>query len=193
LLDTAREHQARLIDIMRDLPGLQMYSVSGDPASATAVSITVFADKAATDESIKRGAAALKELLPDANIAPPRILSGEITIRLAAEGAAARTGNPHLMLRLYDIAFPEGVAEHEADLKQAMSAIPEWRVFSGFEDETTGHGVVVMGADDAAGLEKMAEALKAWGQAAFHVTPEPEVVATSRVFRFDAVSEATPA
>jgi hypothetical protein len=190
LLAVAREQQARITDVVRDLPGLQVYSVSGDAASATAVSITVCADKAGTDESIKRGAAIVKELLPDANIAPPRVLSGEIVIRLAAEDVASRTGDPHLMLRMYHQAFPEGVAEHEADLKQDMSAIPEWRVFSGFVDEATGHGVVVMAADDAAGLEKMTDALKAWGQAALHVTPEPpEVITTSRIFRFDAASE----
>jgi hypothetical protein len=194
LLDVARGQQAKIVDTMRDLPGLQVYSVSGDDASATAVSITVCADKAGIDESVKRGAAIVKELLPDANIAAPRVLSGEIVLRLAAEDVASRTGNPHLMLRLYHQAFPEGVAENEAALKQDMRAIPEWRVFSGFVDVATGHGVVVMAADNAAGLEKMVEALKAWGQAALHVTPEPpEVLTTSRIFRFDAASEATPA
>ena len=39
LLDTAREHQAKIIDVMRDLPGLQMFCVSGDSASAMAVTI----------------------------------------------------------------------------------------------------------------------------------------------------------
>ena len=34
LLDTAREHQSKIIDVMRDVPGLQVYGVSGDPASA---------------------------------------------------------------------------------------------------------------------------------------------------------------
>jgi hypothetical protein len=96
VLDVAREHGARIVDVMHDVPGLQMYSISGDPTSSTSVTITVCADKTGTDESIKRAAALVKELLPNANIAPPRVLSGELALRLAAKDVASRTGNPHL-------------------------------------------------------------------------------------------------
>ena len=195
VLDVAREHGTRIVDVMHDMPGLQVYSISGDEASATSVTITVCDDKTGTDESIKRAAALVKELLPDANIAPPRVLSGEIALRLAAEDVASRTGNPHLMLRLYSKALPEGLAEHAADLQQALSVIPGWRVYAAFTDETTGHGVAVMSADDEASLDKLAEAQKAWGQAALpEFNPEPpEVITATRMHRFDAAPEATPA
>jgi hypothetical protein len=195
LLDTVREHQARVVDVMRDLPGLQLYSVSGDSASATAVSITVLDDKAGTDESIKRGAALIKELLPDANLAPPRIVKGDLILRSSAEDLASRTGGPHLSLRLYHDKLPEHFGEHVADLKQALSAIPGWRTTAGFVDETTGHAVVLHAVDDAASIDTVAQAVRAWGQAAF---PEfnpapPEVISTTRIHRYDAAPEATPA
>ena len=139
-------------------------------------------DKAGTDESIKRGAAIVKELLPDANNPPPRIV-------------ASRTGNPNLMLRLYQNALPEGLAEHADDLKQALSVIPEWRVYAAFVDEATGHMVAVIAADDPAGLEKVVQVQMAWGQAAFSAlkVEPPEVISATRLYRFDAATEATPA
>jgi hypothetical protein len=195
VFDVAREHGTRIVDVMHDVPGLQMYSISGDEANATSVTITVCDDKTGTDESIKRAAALVKELLPDANIAPPRVLSGDLVVRASAEDVASKTGSPHLMLRLYQNALPAGLAEHVGDLKQALSAIPEWRVYAAFVDESTGHMVAVISADDAAGLEKIAQAQMAWGQAAFpHLKVEPpEVVTATRMYRFDATPEATPA
>jgi len=195
VLDVAREQGTRIVDVMRDVAGLQLYSISGDAASATSVTITVCDDKAGTDESLKRAAALVKELLPDANVAPPRVLSGELVVRASAEDVASRTGNPNLMLRLYSNALPENLAEHTDDLKQALSAIPQWRVYAAFVDEATGHMVAVISADDAAGLEKVAQAQMAWGQAAFpdlKVEP-PEVITATRLHRFDAATEATPA
>ena len=55
--------------------------------------------------------------------------------------------------------------------------------------------VAVSSADDAAGLAKIAQAQMAWGQAAFpdlKVEP-PEVITATRMYRFDAATEATPA
>jgi len=190
LLDTAREQQARIVDAMRDVPGLQMYSVSGDSASATAVTITVCDDKTGTDESVKRAAATVKELLPDANIAPPRILEGDLILRLTAEDLASRTGNPYVSLRLYHNAMPEELAEHEADLKEALSAIPQWRNSAGFVDEATGHAVVVSAVDDEASAETVAQAIRTWGEAAFpefsKTLSPPEVITASRLYRHDA-------
>jgi hypothetical protein len=198
LLDTVREHQARVLDVMRDLPGLQTYTVHGDDASATGVSITVCDDKTSAQESIKRGAALIKELLPDANLAPPRILEGDIVVRLAAQDEASRTGNPHLMLRLYHDALP-AIPEHAADLQQALSAVPGWRLYAAFADEATGHGVAVIAADDAASLDKAAEAQRAFGQKAFPefatlaLAKPPEIIRTTRLYRMDVATEATPA
>jgi hypothetical protein len=87
------------------------------------------------------------------------------------------------------------LAEHAEDLNQALSAIPEWRVYAAFVDETTGHMVAVVAADDAAGMEKVVQAQMAWGQAAFpglKVEP-PEVISATRLYHFDAATEATPA
>jgi hypothetical protein len=55
--------------------------------------------------------------------------------------------------------------------------------------------VALIAADDAAGLEKVVQAQIAWGQAAFpdlKVEP-PEVISATRLYRFDAATEATPA
>ena len=63
-----------------------------------------------------------------------------------------------------------------------------------FVDEATGHMVAVIAAGDAAGLEKVVQAQMAWGQAAFRdlkVEP-PEGITATRLYRFDAATEATP-
>jgi hypothetical protein len=51
-----------------------------------------------------------------------------------------------------------------------------------------------MSADDEASLDKLAEAQKAWGQAAFPAfNPEPpEVITATRIHRLDAAPRATP-
>jgi hypothetical protein len=195
LLDTAREHQAKILDAMRDVPGLRMFGVSGDPPSATAVTNTVCDDKAGTDASIVRAAALVKELLPDANIPPPRIVSGQVIYRFAAEDLASRTGNPYLRLRIFHGTPPEGFGEHEAELRAALSAVPEWRAYTAFVDEATGNGVIITAVDDEASYDKVAQAHAAWVQATWPgLKPEPpEIFNTTGLYRYDATPEATTA
>jgi hypothetical protein len=189
LLDTAREHQARIIDVMRDVPGLRMFGVGGDPASATAVTITVCDDKTGTDESIKRAAATVKELLPDANIAPPQILQGEIIYRLTANELPTGPG-AYLRLAVFHNAAPlEGFGEHEAELRAALSPVPGWLSYTAFVDETTGDGVILHAAADKASFDKVFDAHAAWVQAnwpGFQADPPPDVILITGMYRFDA-------
>jgi hypothetical protein len=195
LLDTAREHQAKILDSMREVPGFRMFGLSGDPASATAVTTTVCADKAGTDASIVRAAALVKELLPDAKIAPPRIVSGEVMYRLRAEDLATRTGFPYLRLRLFRAAPPQDFGDHEADLLKALSAVPSWRAYTAFVDERTGHGVILTTVDNEGSYDAVAQAHQAWVQGTWPgLKPEPpEIFNTTGIYRLDATPEAAPA
>jgi hypothetical protein len=122
-------------------------------------------DRAGTDESIVRAAALVKEFLPDANIAPPRIVSGDILYYFAAEDLASRIGSPYVRLRIFHSEPPQNFGEHETDLKKALSAVPEWRAYAAFADQATGSGVIMIAADDEAGYDKVARAHQPWVQA----------------------------
>ena len=135
-------------------------------AVTTAVTTTVCDDRAGTDASILRAAALVKELLPDANIPPPRIVSGELVYRLAAEDLSSRTGSPYVTLRLFHGAPPQDFGNHQADLLKALSASPEWRAYTAFGDERTGHGVIMTAVDDEASYDA-AQARQRWVQSAW--------------------------
>jgi hypothetical protein len=193
LVELARESQAEIREIMNSIPGFLTFGImnTGDGL----ISMTICEDKAGTDASIKRAAEFIKEKLPDANIAPPQILEGDAIYRLRANDLPSGPG-VYLRLSLFHAAPPEGFSEHEAELRQALSAVPGWRSYTTFVNDATGHGVLLHAADDKASFDNVFAAHRAWVQATwpgFRTDPPPDVIEATGMYRFDAQPEAAPA
>ena len=114
LVSKIKEHEAEVRELLSSIPGFLFYGIADTGTGA--FTFTSCEDKAGTDESIARAAGWIKANMPDANIAPPRIIEGESVLQIPARSPAA-TG-VHILLRRFG---PEALAPLRNNEAQSVS------------------------------------------------------------------------
>lgn len=183
LIAKIRESEAEVQAIMRSVPGFLTYGIMDTGGGA--ISVTTCDDKAGTDESVARAAAWIKANLPDAKIAPPRIIEGEAVFRFDANGYQPR-GRAHLVVRIFSEAAPPGLRQREAEVRQLISGVAGFRSYAVVD--TGGGGLTIIAGNDKAATDEVSRRIREFVQAQypnFTRTP-PQVIEAEGVFRFDA-------
>jgi hypothetical protein len=80
LADTLAEHEDDIRQLLGGINGFRAYYLlkTGDGTTT----ISVFDDQAGAEESNRAAAAWLAENLPDLNVAPPQVTTGEVVVNL---------------------------------------------------------------------------------------------------------------
>jgi hypothetical protein len=188
LVARLRESEAEVRAIMHSVPGFLTYGIMDTGGGA--ISVTTCEDKAGTDESIARAAEWIKTNLPEAKIAPPRIIEGEGIFRFQAEGIQPG-GHAHLAVRIFSDAAPPGLRQREAEVRELMTAVSGFRSYTVVD--TGSGGVTIIAGEDKDATDEVSRRMREFVQAQypdFTRTP-PQVIEAEGVFRFDA--QAAPA
>ena len=144
LISKIRERESEVREIMGGVPGLVTYGLA--ETAGGAFSITVCEDQAGTDESTRRAAAWIKANMPDAQIAPPRVLEGEGV--WVVQGQVDES-QPHLVMRLFSQPPPDMVRQAEADVRGLLADVPGFRLCSVTDCGSSGMNLLV--CDDKTG------------------------------------------
>src|SRR5262245_4315771 len=86
LVSKIKEREADVRQLLSSIPGFVFWGIADTGTGA--FTFTACEDKAGTDESVVRAARWIKANLPDANIAPPRIIEGETALQIVVRPPA---------------------------------------------------------------------------------------------------------
>ena len=188
LVDKIRDSEAEVRALLGSIPGFRTYAIS-DSTGGGAVSITACDDKAGCDESSRRAAQWVRTNLPNAKIAQPRVIGGEGIFRILARVAKDQ---PHVVVRLFSEPVPARIRESEADIRELMSGVPGFRMYSVIDTGTGGVSIIV--GDDKASTDELGRRMRDWVQAKVGEAPRnPQVIEGEGVFRFTSEDVAAPA
>ncbi|HEY1293612.1 MAG TPA: hypothetical protein VGJ60_11055 [Chloroflexota bacterium] len=181
LVGAIREARDEVEAIMRAIPGFVRYGIIDTGGGA--ISMTVCDDKAGTDASIKAAADWIKSNLPDAKIASPRVLEGEVIHDLSHKRGEP---GPHAVLRIFDAPPPDGIDQHHDAIREVMTGTSGFRAYTVVGARPGGVSLIV--CDDKAGTDKAAEGMRALVRSKYPDFPprNPEVIEGTGVFRFEA-------
>jgi len=158
LVSKLKKNEAEVRELLSSIPGFLFYGIADTGTGA--FTFTSCEDKAGTDESISRAASWIKANMPDANIAPPRIIEGETALRIVARPAAA-TG-AHIFLRRFGAEPLALLRNNEAKIRELMTSVASFSTYIVLD--TGSGGVSLTVADNKAGTDEVASHMVPWIQ-----------------------------
>ena len=158
LVSKLKKNEAEVRELLSSIPGFLFYGIADTGTGA--FTFTSCEDKAGTDESIARAASWIKANMPDANIAPPRIIEGETALRIVARPAAA-TG-AHIFLRRFGAEPLALLRNNEAKIRELMTSVASFSTYIVLD--TGSGGVSLTVADNKAGTDEVASHMVPWIQ-----------------------------
>jgi len=158
LVSKLKKNEAEVRELLSSIPGFLFYGIADTGTGA--FTFTSCEDKAGTDESIARAAGWIKANMPDANIAPPRIIEGETALRIVARPAAA-TG-AHILLRRFGAEPLALLRNNEAKIRELMTSVASFSTYIVLD--TGSGGVSLTVADNKAGTDEVASHMVPWIQ-----------------------------
>jgi hypothetical protein len=181
LIGKIRDSEAEVRELLGSIPGFRTYGMS-DSVGGGAVTITACDDKAGCDESSRRAAEWVRTNLPNAKIAPPQVIEGEGVFRILTRVAKEQ---PHIVVRLFSEPVPARIKESEANIRELLTAVVGFRMYSVIDAST--EGVSIMVGDDKASTDALGQRMRAWVEAKLGEAPRnPQVIEGEGVFRFTA-------
>jgi hypothetical protein len=188
LVSVAREGEAEIREIMRNVPGFRLYGIFDTGGGI--VSVTSCEDKAGTDASNARAAEFVKTHTPaDVTIAPPQIIEGEGVIRIEAEGAPL--AGAHVAVRIFSQKGPAGIRERQDDIRELMTAVNGFYTYAVVD--TGSGGVSFLIGKDKATTDELGNRMREWVSTQYPDSPPrtPRVIEGEGLYRV--VAQAAPA
>lgn len=182
LVGVIREKRDDVETIMRAVPGFVMYGLVDTGIGA--FSLSVCEDKAGTDASIKAAADWIKANLPDAKIAPPRVIEGDL--RFSIEHKRGEPG-PHAVLRIFSQPPEARDADQSSmgdEVRKLMTSTPGFRAFNRVVGDE-GRGFSLSVCDDKTSADKISAGMRELVASRFPNFPPPEIIEGTGVFRID--------
>ena len=158
LVSKLKKNEAEVRELLSSIPGFLFYGIADTGTGA--FTFTSCDDKAGTDESIARAAGWIKANMPDANIAPPRIIEGEAALQIVTRPAAA-TG-AHILLRRFGAEPLALLRNNEAKIRELMTSVASFSTYIVLD--TGSGGVSLTVADNKAGTDEVASHMVPWIQ-----------------------------
>jgi hypothetical protein len=158
LVSKIKENEAEVRELLSSIPGFQFYGIADTGTGA--FTFTACEDKAGTDESIARAARWIKANMPDANIAPPRVIEGESALQIVAR-PPADTG-AHILLRMFGPEALTLLRNNEAKIRELMTRVTSFSTYVVLDTGTGGVSLTV--ADNKAGIDEVASHMVPWIQ-----------------------------
>jgi hypothetical protein len=158
LVSKIKGNEAEVRELLTSIPGFVFWGIADTGTGA--FTFTACDDKAGTDESITRAAAWVKANMPDANIAPPRIIEGETVLQIDVR-PPAETG-AHILMRRFG---PEPLAllrNNEAKIRELMTSVASFHTYIVLDTGTGGVSFTV--AADKSGTDEVASHMVPWIQ-----------------------------
>jgi hypothetical protein len=187
LISKVLENVAEVRKIMLGVPGLITWGIADTGSGA--LSLTTCEDKAGCDESNVRAREWIKTNMPDAKIAPPRVVEGEVLYRIQNRVAE---DHPQVVVRLFSDPVPERVKGGGDEIRELLIRVPGFR--AAIAADTGAGGISILIADDKASADAVSEAVRnllvnTWGLGP--APHPPEVIEATGMLRVS--SEAVPA
>ena len=98
--------------------------------------------------------------MPDANIAPPRIIEGEAALQIVVRPPAA--SGAHIVVRRFGPEPLELLRNNEAKIRELMTSVPSFHTYIVLD--TGSGGVSFTVADDKAGTDQVGSHMVPWIQ-----------------------------
>jgi len=170
LVSKIKESEVDVRELLSSIPGFVFWGIADTGTGA--FSFTACENKAGTDESIARAAGWIKANMPDANIAPPRIIEGEAALQIVVR-PPADTG-AHIVVRSFGHEPLALLKNNEAKIRELMTSVPSFHTYIVLD--TGSGGVSFTVADDKAGTDEVASHMVSWIQSQLPgVSPEETI------------------
>ena len=160
LVDALLAHEE---DVRKLLTGAQGFRSWGLVRTANgAFTATVCDTAAGCAETVRLAAGWIRDNLGSQNIAAPRLLEGDILHTFQAEGQPP--ANPHVALVVFPAPPPQIVKDSADKIRELVSSVPGYRLWSAAPTNDGQRGFVVMVADNKSGTDQMMQRMVEFNQ-----------------------------